>query len=96
MIKEKLKMLRKEKNLTQIEVAEALKISKTCYAGYEQGYREPDLKMLKELAIFYDTTTDFLLGLEDENGEKINIANSYRNIKNINNISHNSGNITIK
>ncbi len=91
MIKEKLKMLRKERKLTQSEVAKALKISKTCYAGYEQGYREPDLKTLKELALYYDTTTDFLLGLEDESGAKI--SNSFNKI---NNIHNNSGNITIK
>lgn len=48
------------------------------------------------LCNFFRVSENYLLGLEDENGEKINIANSYRNIKNINNISHNSGNIKIK
>lgn len=60
-----LKELRNEKGFTQKSVAEALGISKTCYAGYEQGYREPDFKMLVKIAEFFGVTTDFLLGRTD-------------------------------
>lgn len=62
---ERLKELRNEKSFTQKTVANALGISITCYAGYEQGYREPDLKTLVRLADYFDVTTDYLLGRTD-------------------------------
>ena len=64
-IGKRLKELRSEKGLTQKEVAEQLGISSTCYSGYEQGYREPDLKTLIKLCKFFEVSTDYLLGLED-------------------------------
>ena len=67
---QKIKDLRKEKKVTQKEIAEILGISPTCYAGYEQGYREPDFKILKKICIYFDVSSDFLLGLEDETGSK--------------------------
>lgn len=67
-ISERLKELRQELNLTQRELAKILSISPTCYAGYEQGYRQPDLKTLKKIANFFNVSTDFLLGKEDDFG----------------------------
>ena len=49
----------------QKEVAEALGISVSCYGGYEQGYREPDLKTLIKLCRFFDVSSDYLLGIEE-------------------------------
>ena len=63
--KDKIKEQRLEKGLTQKQVAEFLEISTTCYAGYEQGYREPDFKILKKICKFYEVSADYLLGLED-------------------------------
>ncbi len=67
---EKLKRLRIEKGLTQKEVAKQLKISETGYAGYEQGYREPDFTMLTKICSYFDVTSDYLLGLENEDGSR--------------------------
>ena len=50
---ERLKALRKNLNKKQVEVAKELKISATCYAGYEQGYREPDFSTLKKICVFF-------------------------------------------
>lgn len=61
----KLKELRGEKRLKQSEVANQLGISVSCYGGYEQGYREPDLKTLIKICKFYDVSSDYLLGLEN-------------------------------
>ena len=63
--KDRLKELRTDKKLKQKEIAESLGISTTCYAGYEQDYREPDLKTLIALCKFFDTSADYLWGLED-------------------------------
>lgn len=61
----KLKNLRAEKGLSQKAVAEALKISVTCYAGYEQGYREPDLSTFKKLCLFFEVSADELLEISN-------------------------------
>lgn len=62
---EKLKEVRTDNGLNQKQVAEKLEISVTCYAGYEQGYRQPDLKMLTKICILFDVSADYLLGLEN-------------------------------
>ena len=64
-LKERLKELRVERGLKQKYVAEALEISVSCYGGYEQGYREPDLKTLIKICKLFETSSDFLLGLSD-------------------------------
>ena len=79
---EKIKSLRIEKGLKQKEVAKILGVSETCYAGYEQGYREPDFKTLKKLVIIFDVSADYLLGLEDETGAKTYVNNSFNNFNN--------------
>lgn len=85
---EKIKNLRIEKGLKQKEVAKILGVSETCYAGYEQGYREPDFKILKKLVVIFDVSADYLLGLEDETGAKTYVNNSFNNF-------HNSGNFKL-
>ena len=61
---EKLKAVRKESGLNQRQVAKKLEISTTCYAGYEQGYRQPDLITLRKICILFDISSDYLLDLE--------------------------------
>ena len=63
---EKLRELRLEKCLNKNEIAKSLGVSATCYAGYEQGYRQPDLKMLTKICLLYGVSADYLLGLSDE------------------------------
>ena len=65
-INARLKELRLEKGLTQKQVAEQLGISSTCYSGYEQGYREPDLKTLIKICKFFEVSADYLLGLKED------------------------------
>ena len=64
-IKDRLKEQRVDRGLKQSDVAKELGISVSCYAGYEQGYREPDLKTLIALCKFFGVSSDYLLGLED-------------------------------
>ncbi|MCI9010016.1 MAG: helix-turn-helix transcriptional regulator [Clostridia bacterium] len=63
-----LKELRKEKGLTQLQVANALKISRQVYANYENEINQPDCKMLVILANFFEVSVDFLLGRSDDLG----------------------------
>ena len=69
----RLRELRKNKGLRQKDIAEALEISVTCYAGYEQGAHEPDFKVLCKIARYFGVSADYLLGLEDESGSRPHI-----------------------
>ena len=62
---ERLREIRKEKGLLQREVAEAVGISPSTYANYEQGTREPPIQLIIAFCKFFQVTSDYLLGLED-------------------------------
>ena len=72
---EKLKEIRNEYGLTQKEVAQKAGLSITGYAGYEQGYREPDLKTISKIADVLGCSVDCLLGREDDFGKIIGSEN---------------------
>ena len=59
--KERLKGLREDRDLTQLEVAQALNITRAALANYEQGTREPDIELLVKIANYFDITLDYLL-----------------------------------
>ena len=61
----RLKDLREDKDLTQAEVAEILKISQRAYSGYETGSRMIPYTALIRLAQFYDTSIDYIVELTD-------------------------------
>ncbi|WP_251616281.1 helix-turn-helix domain-containing protein [Pumilibacter muris] len=64
----KLKELREEKGIQQKELAEILNVSKSTVSGWEVGRNEPNQEMLIKIATYFDVTTDFLLGKEDDFG----------------------------
>ncbi|MDO7787901.1 helix-turn-helix domain-containing protein [Desulforamulus aquiferis] len=61
----RIKHLREEKGLNQIELAKLLNISNTTLSQYENGQRVPSDEIKIKLAEVFDTTTDFLLGRTD-------------------------------
>ena len=67
---EKLKELRKEKNLTQKQLAEALNNAQSAIFYWETNKQEPTISALKKICLFFDVSADYLLGLEDETGSK--------------------------
>lgn len=62
MLGSRLKKLRLDKKLTQLQVAQKVNISEARYNLYENNRRQPDYELLKSLAEVLDTTTDYLLG----------------------------------
>ena len=62
------KSLRKEKGVSQIQLAEALKVSKACISMIEIGKNEPTANTLVRYADFFEVSTDYLLGREDDFG----------------------------
>ncbi len=57
--------LRKEKGLSQREMAEILGITHVAVGYYENGKREPTLSIMKAYALYFDVTLDYLVGLSD-------------------------------
>ena len=58
--------LREDYDLLQKDIAAYLKCTQVCYSNYEMGKRDIPTDVLKALALFYDTSVDYLLGLTDE------------------------------
>lgn len=62
---ERLRELRIEKNLSMKQLAKEIKTTDAAVSNWENNINEPKITYLKDIAIFFDVTTDFLLGLED-------------------------------
>lgn len=62
----RLKTLRRQHHLTQTQVANRLNLSKTSISGYENNVKTPSQDVLIKLAGLYRVSTDYLLGLDDE------------------------------
>lgn len=63
----RLKELRKSKNLKQSDVAKAIFTSQQNYSRYENGQVEPDYEVLKKLSDFFEVSVDYILGKEASN-----------------------------
>ncbi len=61
----RLKELREEKGLTQKELAKELNLNAVTYLHYEKSQREPPLAVLANMAIYFDVSVDYLLGLKN-------------------------------
>ena len=64
--------LRKERNLTQDDIANAIKTTRTNIGRWEKNLNEPSASFVVLLANFFEVSTDYLLGREDDFGN-INI-----------------------
>lgn len=63
---DRLKSLRKERNLTQEDMAAVIQKKRSTYSGYENEGKEPDIETVCLLAKYFGVTTDYLLGFSDE------------------------------
>lgn len=64
-LNEKLQKLRKQRGLTQEELAEALYVSRTAISKWESGRGYPSIDSLKAIASFFSVTIDELLNEEE-------------------------------
>ena len=63
---QRIRDLREDKDLMQKDLAAYLKCTQVCYSNYETGKRDIPTDVLRALAFYYDTSTDYILGLTDE------------------------------
>lgn len=62
----RIKDLREDGDITQKEIAAYLHVSQNTYSQYENGQRQLPIECLIALAKFYNTSTDYILGLTEE------------------------------
>ena len=73
MLNENIKSLRLSYNLSQVELASALGVSKQCISNWENDYIQPSVEMLIKIAKYFNVTTDYLLGLTGDNTVNIKL-----------------------
>lgn len=62
----RLRDLREDHDLTQTEVASYLNIRQNTYSQYENGVRQIPNELLVQLALYYHTSVDYILGLTEQ------------------------------
>lgn len=65
MFSNRLKELRQKAKVTQKELAQSINSSQQNIALYEQGRRKPKYETLEKLSVFFNVSTDYLLGKTD-------------------------------
>ena len=62
---ERLREIRKAREMKQKDVYTTLHVSANCYASWEQGRTQPDIENIQRLCEIFDVTADVLLGFEE-------------------------------
>lgn len=68
---ERLKSLRKQAGLTQVDVAEELGISQPAYASWERGVKKPTQDNLVKIAQILNVSVDYLVGNSEEKPDEL-------------------------
>lgn len=63
-IGETIRELRKEKNISQTALAQAIGVSQKAVDYWERGVNEPKATYIAALARYFGVTSDYLLGIE--------------------------------
>ena len=93
MFAEKLKTLRIEKNLSQVDLAKMINLSKNTINAYEKKRAEASIETLVKLADIFECSIDYLVGREDDfgvisssesslNGEEERLLSLFRQLPN--------------
>lgn len=62
---ERIKELRKNKHLSQLDLADKLGVNKVTVSQYERGVRRPNIDVVAALCDIFNVSTDYLLGEDD-------------------------------
>ncbi len=61
-----MKDLREDRDIKQIEIAKYLHVKQNTYSQYENGQRQIPIEALIKLAEYFQTSTDYILGLTND------------------------------
>ena len=83
MLGDRLVSAREQKGMKQVDLAEALGVSKTCINYWEKDKREPSVKDIKHVCSILDINADDLLGIhsapaDQEQNEEQTLISDYR------------------
>lgn len=67
---DRIKQLRFQKNLTVEQLAKQIGVAKSAISFWENNINEPKANYISKLATVFNVSTDYLLGLEDDFGNK--------------------------
>ena len=65
MLNERIRKLRTERNLSQVDLAKLLNVTKQSVSNWENDNIQPSIEMLMKIASVFSVSTDYLLGLDD-------------------------------
>ena len=75
MLGEKITELRKKKGISQEELADVLSTSRQAISKWERGESDPDISRLKDLAVYFNVSIDYLMGYDVESTSVNNFIN---------------------
>ena len=80
-VAEQIRFYRKQKGLTQEQMAEAMGVSVAAVSKWEQGQSLPEIPMLMELADFFDLSVDALLGYQLRANDRRSVSERLRQLR---------------
>ena len=75
----RLRMLRREKDITMVELAAVIGTTQPTISKYERGIHEPDLPMVKALAEYFDVSVSYITGETDTREPYYKVTDQYIN-----------------
>lgn len=79
MIGNRIKELRKSKKMSQSELGKFIGVSQTTVTAWENGRAEPSSSYVAKLAIFFNVSTDYLLGRKTPDNNDIDLDRAIDN-----------------
>lgn len=81
----RIKWLRTQRKMTQLDLAKRLDVSKTIMSAYETGMRKPSYDVLMEIALFFNVSMDWLFDCGDGQGagNAVDLSDLSENQKNL-------------
>ena len=61
----RIKELRLEKGVSQLKLAKAVGVDKRAVIFWEQAVNEPKASYIRKMSLFFDVSSDYLLGISD-------------------------------
>lgn len=81
MLGERITLLRKNNKLTQEQLANNLKITRSSLSQYETNSRQPDYKLLEKIADFFHVSIDYLITGNEHRNSSVEICKESLNPK---------------
>lgn len=74
MLGDRIKHLRTTRNMSQVELATALHVSKQSVSNWENDNILPSVEIIKQLASYFSCSSDYLLELDDSTKAYIDVS----------------------